>query len=248
MPTVVIRTTGCTHRCFFGEGGWCDSWQTSIHPEKGSISINDILKMYDENPHITEMMLTGGSPTMHPTIVNELTHVCHKRGITMTIETEGSHYIETDYPIDLLSISPKFSNSVPVIGEKTPLGVEVTEKFIKKHNSKRLNIDAIVDQIQYHSNFHFKPVWDGKDMKVLEEIENFLEEIVQRLHKSERGFRLGEDYMRTRVKQSTYFMPAGDSREALFKSYGRVMNWVRDNGYRMTFRPHIIAFDTERYV
>ena len=25
-PTVVIRTTGCTHRCYFGEGGWCDSW------------------------------------------------------------------------------------------------------------------------------------------------------------------------------------------------------------------------------
>ena len=35
-PTVVIRTTGCTHRCYFGEGGWCDSWYTSIHPEKGS--------------------------------------------------------------------------------------------------------------------------------------------------------------------------------------------------------------------
>jgi 7-carboxy-7-deazaguanine synthase len=31
-PTVVIRTTGCTHRCYFGEGGWCDSWYTSIHP------------------------------------------------------------------------------------------------------------------------------------------------------------------------------------------------------------------------
>jgi 7-carboxy-7-deazaguanine synthase len=37
-PTVVIRTTGCTHRCFFGEGGWCDSWYTSIHPEKGQYS------------------------------------------------------------------------------------------------------------------------------------------------------------------------------------------------------------------
>ena len=23
-PTIVVRTTGCTHRCFFGEGGWCD--------------------------------------------------------------------------------------------------------------------------------------------------------------------------------------------------------------------------------
>jgi 7-carboxy-7-deazaguanine synthase len=33
-PTIVVRTSGCTHRCYFGEGGWCDSWYTSIHPEK----------------------------------------------------------------------------------------------------------------------------------------------------------------------------------------------------------------------
>ena len=28
-------------------------------------------------------------------------------------------------------------------------------------------------------------------------------------------------------------MPAGDSREALFKSYPVLFDWVRDNGYRM---------------
>jgi predicted Zn-ribbon and HTH transcriptional regulator len=39
MPTVVIRTTGCTHRCWFGDGGWCDSWYTSIHPEKGKYTL-----------------------------------------------------------------------------------------------------------------------------------------------------------------------------------------------------------------
>ena len=21
-PTIAVRTTGCTHRCWFGEGGW----------------------------------------------------------------------------------------------------------------------------------------------------------------------------------------------------------------------------------
>jgi hypothetical protein len=43
-------------------------------------------------------------------------------------------------------------------------------------------------------------------------------------------------------------MPAGDTREALMKSYPKVMDWVRDNGFRFTGRPHIIAFDTERCV
>ena len=43
-PTIAIRTTGCTHRCYFGEdGGWCDSWYTSIHPEKGTFCFQDIV-------------------------------------------------------------------------------------------------------------------------------------------------------------------------------------------------------------
>ena len=111
MPTIVIRTTGCTHRCWFGEGGWCDSFYTSIHPEKGKYTFNDIIEMYNKYPHAREMMLTGGSPTMHPDLVNELTHFAYQRGIFITIETEGSHFIETDYPIGLVSLSPKFSNS-----------------------------------------------------------------------------------------------------------------------------------------
>ena len=83
-PTVVIRTTGCTHRCYFGEGGWCDSWYTSIHPEKGQYNFNDIINKYKENPHIKEMMLTGGSPTMHSALVNELTHFAHENDIFIT--------------------------------------------------------------------------------------------------------------------------------------------------------------------
>ena len=171
-PTVVIRTTGCTHRCYFGEGGWCDSWYTSIHPEKGQYNFNDIIQKYKDNPHIKEMMLTGGSPTMHPALVNELTHFAHENDIFITIETEGSHFLPTDYPINLLSISPKFSNSVPVIGAVTPQGKDVDERMIKTHNRLRLNYEAIKMMIEYHGDYHFKPVWDGTDEN-LQEIEDF---------------------------------------------------------------------------
>ena len=171
-PTVVIRTTGCTHRCYFGEGGWCDSWYTSIHPEKGMFTFNDIIKKYDENPHVKEMMLTGGSPTMHPALVNELTHFAHERNIIITIETEGSAFVETDYPLGLISLSPKFSNSVPTIGAVTPAGRVVDEKFIKIHNRKRLNTTAIKQMMEYHLDYHYKPVWDGTD-ECLKEIEDF---------------------------------------------------------------------------
>jgi 7-carboxy-7-deazaguanine synthase len=251
-PTIVVRTTGCTHRCFFGEGGWCDSWYTSIHPEKARYSFDDIVKMYDENPHIKEMMLTGGSPTMHPDLVNELTIFAKERGIFITIETEGSHFLETEQPINLLSISPKFENSVPVLGVETPEGKIVDEKMIKQHNKFRLHIDNIADSIIYHSDFHLKPVID-KDLKVLPEVEKFIEDLAQALH--ERGY--GEnawvdaltyqevvDYL----KSKTWLMPAGDDRPSLMESYGPVMDLARDKGYKFTGRAHIIAFDTQREV
>ena len=227
-PTIAFRTTGCTHRCYFGEGGWCDSWYTSIHPEKGQYCFNDIIKIYDENPHIKEMMLTGGSPTMHPALVNELTHFANERNIIITIETEGSHYIETDYPINLLSISPKFSNSVPVIGAITPTGKVADQKMVDTHNKKRLNLDAIKNMILFHKDYHYKPVWDGTKGS-LEEIEDF----------------------RTLIgapKDKTYIMPAGDNREQLIKMYPLVFNLCAKHGYNMTGRDHIIAFDTQRMV
>ena len=227
-PTIAVRTTGCTHRCYFGEGGWCDSWYTSIHPEKGKFCFNDIVKIYDENPQVTEMMLTGGSPTMHPALVNELTHFANERGIFITIETEGSQYVETDYPLGLLSISPKFSNSVPVLGAVTPAGKVVDDRMIKTHNRFRCNTDVIKKMIAFHDDYHFKPVWDGTDEN-LAEIE---------------AYRVELDI----PKDKTYIMPAGDTRETLTKMYPLVFEMVAEHGYNMSGRDHIIAYNTERGV
>ena len=227
-PTIVIRTTGCTHRCYFGEGGWCDSWYTSIHPEKGTYNFQDIIDYYDEHPHIKEMMLTGGSPTMHPALVNELTHLAKERDIFITIETEGSHFLPTDYPINLLSISPKFSNSIPVVGTLTPNGSVVDEKMIKKHNSKRCNIEAIRQSIDYHSDYHIKPVID-KELSMIPEVDEMIKEL-------------------NVPAEKIWAMPAGDDRTSLFESYPVVMNFVRDRGWRFTGRSHIMAFNTERCV
>jgi len=227
-PTIVVRTSGCTHRCYFGEGGWCDSWYTSIHPEKGKYTFQDIIDMYDKHPHIKEMMLTGGSPTMHSALVNELTHLANERDLFITIETEGSHFLATDYPIGLLSISPKFSNSVPVVGVKTPQGAITDQKMVDRHNKFRLNKDAIKKSINYHNDYHIKPVLD-KELSMVQEVEEFLKELEIPDHK-------------------VWAMPAGDTRQELVQSYPVVMNFVRDRGWRFTGRAHIMAFDTQREV
>jgi len=223
-PTIAVRTTGCTHRCWFGEGGWCDSWYTSIHPQKGTFTFNDIINIYDKNPHVKEMMLTGGSPTMHAALVNELTHFANERGILITIETEGSHFVPTDYPIGLISLSPKFSNSRPRVGITTPGDKVVDERFVAQHEKFRLNYGAIEQTLQFHDDYHYKPVWDGTDENLIE-IEDF----------------------RVRMnipKDKTFVMPAGDTRETLVEMYPKVFEMVAEYGYNMTGRDHIIAYDT----
>lgn len=229
-PTVAVRTTGCTHRCYFGEGGWCDSWYTSIHPEKGKYSFQDIINIYDANPEIKEMMLTGGSPTMHPSIVNELTHFASERQIIITIETEGSHFLETDYPLGLISFSPKFSNSVPVLGATTPLGSVVDQKFIDTHNRLRLNKESIKQSMAYHYNYHMKVVVNPVERPdVWTEIRAFMDELEV-------------------PKDKIWIMPPGDNREELIRVYPMVINWCTENMYNFTGREHIIAFDTKREV
>ena len=146
--------------------------------EKGKYTFNDIIEMYNKYPYVREMMLTGGSPTMHPDLVNELTHFAYQRGLFITIETEGSHFIETDYPIGLVSLSPKFSNSNPRTGILTPQGKEVDQKMINQHNKLRLNKEAIRQMLDYHDDFHFKPVCNPIEMpEVWEEIEAFRNEM-----------------------------------------------------------------------
>ena len=115
------------------------------------------------------------------------------------------------------------------MGVETPLGKITDEKMIKQHNKKRMNTEAIKASIEYHSDYHVKPVWGGSDYVELKEITDYIEE-------------LGVDH------DKVYWMPAGGTREQLFVSYPLVFNWVRDNGYRMTFRAHIMAFEDAREV
>ena len=82
--------------------------------------------------------------------------------------------------------------------------------------------------IEYHADYHFKPVWDGTKEN-LEEIEDFRQEL-------------------DIPKYKKYIMPAGDTRETLIEMYPKVFELCAKHGYRMTGRDHIIAFDTEREV
>ena len=95
-------------------------------------------------------------------------------------------------------------------------------------NRFRLNTEVIKQMIEFHDDYHYKPVWDGTD-KNLKEIEDYRVEL---------GI----------PKNKTYVMPAGDTRDTLIEMYPKVFQMVAEHGYNMSGRDHIIAFNTERGV
>ena len=72
----------------------------------------------------------------------------------------------------MVSLSPKFSNSIPKLGILTPEGKVVDEKMIIQHNKFRLNKECMRKMMDYHNDYHYKPVWDGSEENLIE-IENF---------------------------------------------------------------------------
>jgi 7-carboxy-7-deazaguanine synthase len=105
VPSIFVRTSGCNLRC-----SWCDTPYTSWNPEGGEMSVDEILDRTTEFSAARHIVLTGGEPMIAPGIV-ELSQRFRERGMHITIETAGTVFAAVE--CDLMSISPKLSNSTP---------------------------------------------------------------------------------------------------------------------------------------
>ncbi len=103
-PSVFVRTTGCNLRCWF-----CDTPFTSWQPEGEQVPLDETVARIAAfgTEHV---VITGGEPLLPGEIV-ELTHRLKALRHFITIETAGTVY--RDVVADLMSISPKLSNSTP---------------------------------------------------------------------------------------------------------------------------------------
>jgi 7-carboxy-7-deazaguanine synthase len=104
MPSVFVRTSGCNLRCV-----WCDTPYTSWTPEGDERSLDEIIAEVARYP-ASRIVITGGEPMIAPEIV-ELTQRLRPAGLHITIETAGTVFQPVE--CDLMSISPKLSNSTP---------------------------------------------------------------------------------------------------------------------------------------
>ena len=96
-----IRLFGCPVKC-----PWCDSagtWHPDFIPEKvDKLSVHELVQQAKaHNPEI--VVITGGEPSIHD--LSELTCALHEAGLTIHLETAGTHPIRGSF--DWITLSPK---------------------------------------------------------------------------------------------------------------------------------------------
>ncbi|UCG59669.1 MAG: 7-carboxy-7-deazaguanine synthase QueE [Phycisphaerales bacterium] len=137
VPSVFIRLAGCPLRC-----RWCDTkyaWEESA----GIIqSVPEVVGAVGQW-QCDSVVITGGEP-MIDSDVPQLVRVLKAENKHVTIETAGIAYVPDVRP-DLMSISPKLSNSTPD-----------DPKFAAIHNRSRLDLavlGALIDNYEYQLKF-----------------------------------------------------------------------------------------------
>ena len=185
-PSVFVRTSGCNLRC-----AWCDTPYTSWQPEGEDRSVESIAEEVNRYG-ASHVVITGGEPMIAPEIV-ELTHALKQH---VTIETAGT--IDAHVRCDLMSISPKLSNSTPrdreggrwaAQHERLRYQPEILKrlthlygyqlKFVVADPSDLTEVHAIIDAIGAMRN-RVVLMAEGVDREVLAERGRWLAEISKR--------------------------------------------------------------------
>jgi 7-carboxy-7-deazaguanine synthase len=144
----------------------------------------------------------------------------------ITIETEGSEYVSTQ--ADMISLSPKLSNSTPRPGTVMPFtGKKVTEKQKEQHEKWRCNYEAMKMLLDVHPDYQMKPVISSeKDLQEVKELQEIL----------------------SIPNNKVWLMPEGLEPKQLNKRRRWLMDLCTEQGYNFTDRLHIIAYGDKRGV
>ncbi len=102
--SVFVRASGCNLRCWF-----CDTPYASWRPEGSDLSVEEIVARVTEFD-TSHVVLTGGEPMLFSELI-PLASELRRLNRHVTVETAGTLYLPVE--CDLMSISPKLSNSSP---------------------------------------------------------------------------------------------------------------------------------------
>lgn len=156
VPSVFVRLAGCPLRC-----KWCDT-KYALEPKAGQeMSVEEVVEKVREFP-TNRVVVTGGEPLVGEGVGEFLTAV-KAAGAHVTVETAGIEFV-ADLPCDLMSISPKMSNS-------TPEGPHEAS-----HEQMRFNLEALqglINNYNYQLKFVVDTAGDLDEIaECLEQLEN----------------------------------------------------------------------------
>ncbi|GJQ28835.1 MAG: 7-carboxy-7-deazaguanine synthase [Phycisphaerae bacterium] len=129
VPSFFIRLSGCNLRC-----AWCDTPYASWNPDGQPRSLDAIIADARASG-VTHAVLTGGEPMIFSQL-EPLAASLRDAGLHITIETAGTMFRHV--ACDLLSISPKLSNSTP--RDDDPRDPDHRWKTL--HEQRRINLPA----------------------------------------------------------------------------------------------------------
>ena len=144
LPSVFIRLAGCPLRC-----RWCDTKYALAEDAGQELSIPEIVETVCKQ-RCRFVVITGGEP-MANFQLKQLARDLKAADKHITIETAGIAYFP-DIPCDLMSISPKLSNSVPddpnlaAIHKNSRLDLAVLGELIANYkNQLKFVVDSVND-------------------------------------------------------------------------------------------------------
>ena len=142
VPSFFIRTSGCNLRC-----RWCDTPYTSWAPEGERRAAAELVSEV-VGSGVRHVVVTGGEPLLQREI-GSLTTDLAAAGLHVTVETAGT--LDPAFHCDLLSLSPKTTNSDP---EGDPL---------ERHLQLRRDRDPLRGLLGRFPEYQLKFVVEGSD-------------------------------------------------------------------------------------
>lgn len=156
-PSVFVRASGCNLRCWF-----CDTPFSSWAPEGVDLSVDEIIAQVEEWD-CRHVVLTGGEPMLFAELI-PLCEELRRRRCHVTVETAGTLHLTV--ACNLMSISPKLSNSAPRDA--------ASAHWRRRHERTRRRV-AVVRRLMAEHSHQLKFVVDAPED--LADVEDFLVEV-----------------------------------------------------------------------
>ena len=211
IPSVFVRTSGCNLRC-----RWCDTKYSSWTSEGENVDIEELVERVCSYP-ARHVVITGGEPMIAKDI-KEFVDLLKQSGKHITIETAGT-IAPNGIQCDLASISPKLSDSTPEKGE-------ISEEWIERHDSTRIDHDILNEWIDSYE-FQLKFVVSRKEE--INEVKCIIDKIESDI-----------------LPEKVLLMPEGTDSETIHSRYDMLVDLCKENGFRMCNRLHLDLFGNTR--